>query len=44
MGATAKGCFLEDAFTSTPESRIWDLSPMRLGSRKDGKGIGEIAG
>jgi hypothetical protein len=35
MGATAKGCFLEDAYTTTPDSRIWDFSPMRLGSRKD---------
>jgi len=31
MGATAKGCVLEDAFTTTPDNRIWDFSPMRLG-------------
>ena len=34
MGATAKGCFLEDAFTTTPDSCIWDFSPMRLGAAK----------
>jgi hypothetical protein len=31
-------------FTITPDSRIWDFSPMRLGSRKDRRAIGEIAG
>ena len=25
---------IEDDFTSTPDSRIWDLSPMRLGAAK----------
>src|SRR5438552_3521319 len=25
---------IEDDFTSTPDSRIWDLSPMRLGAGK----------
>jgi hypothetical protein len=25
---------IEDAFTSTPDSRIWDLSPMRFGAAK----------
>src|SRR4029077_13142352 len=30
---------IEDIFTSTAESRIWDLSPMRLGSRKRRQGI-----
>ena len=35
---------IENYFISTPDSRIWDLSPMRLGVAKDGKGIGESAG
>jgi len=34
MGATVKGCFLKDTFTTTPDSRIWDFSPMRLGAAK----------
>ena len=25
---------IEDDFTSTPDSRIWDFSPMRLGAAK----------
>ena len=25
---------IEDDFTSTPDSRIWDLGPMRLGAAK----------
>jgi len=25
---------IKDDFTSTPDSRIWDLSPMRLGAAK----------
>jgi len=28
------GHVIEDDFTSTPDSRIWDLSPMRLGAAK----------
>jgi len=32
------------SFISTPDSRIWDLSPMRLGAAKTAMEIGEIAG
>src|SRR4029450_4150653 len=28
------GTVTQDIFTTPPASRIWDLSPMRLGSRK----------
>ena len=35
---------IEGTFSSTPDSRIWDFSPMRLGAAKTGEGIGEIAG
>jgi len=32
--AETSGHVIEDDFTSTPDSRIWDLSPMRLGAAK----------
>jgi len=35
---------IKNNFLSPPESRILDFSPMPLGSRKDGKGMGKIAG
>jgi len=38
------GDVIRNNFTSTPDSRILDFSPMGSGNREDGKGIGEIAG
>ena len=35
---------IEDYFISTPDSRIWDFSPMRLGAAKTARGMGKIAG
>ena len=34
---------IEDDFISTPDSRIWDFSPIRLGAAKTAREIGEIA-
>jgi hypothetical protein len=35
---------IEENSISTPDSRIWDLSPMSLGAAKTAMEIGEIAG
>ena len=38
------GDVIEDEFTSAPGSRIWDLSPMRLGAAKTARESAKIAG